>query len=170
MKIAIDVGHARASGASANGLEEHELASALARLLADYLNSDGSHRAVIVDFPELSNSSDLAATVRHINAHDYDLVVSLHFDYSDNPSARGAHVIYTSERGREFAARVAAKLCPILPGRANQIVRRSNLYILNKTTCPAILVECGFLSSPHDAAFLRSDLYRVARAIAAALK
>lgn len=170
MKIAIDVGHAYNSGARSNGLEEHELASALARLLADYLNSDGSHSATIVDFPELSNSADLAATVRHINSHDYDLSVSLHFDYSDNPAARGAHVIYTSDRGREFASRVAAKLCPLLPGRANQIVRRSNLYVLNKTTCPAILIECGFLSSPHDAAFLRDELYRVARAIASALK
>jgi N-acetylmuramoyl-L-alanine amidase len=58
-------------------------------------------------------------------------------------------------------------LCPIMPGRANRTVRRGDLYVLNNTRCPAVLVECGFLTNSRDADMLRHEAYRIARAIAA---
>lgn len=168
MKIALDIGHARLTGASGNGLQEHELSADLARLLAQYLNPP--HAVEVIDFPSLSNGADLAATVRAVNAGKFDLCLSLHFDSSENPAARGAHVIFTSTRGRQVAERIAAHVCPLLPGRANRTVKRGDLYVLNNTKCPAVLIEGGFLTNAGDAAFLKAELYRLARAIAAALK
>lgn len=168
MRIAIDIGHARHTGASGNGLQEHELAADLARLITQYLNPP--HTAEIIDFPNLSNSADLAATVRAVNAGRFDICVSLHFDSSSNPSAHGAHVIYTSAKGKQVAEAIASQICPLLPGRAEKIVHRKGLYILNKTNCPAVLIEGGFLTNLHDAAFLKTELFQLARAIAQALK
>lgn len=167
MKIAIDIGHANATGASGNGLQEHETSAALARLLSIYLAN--SHEVDIIDFPNLSNSADLAAAVKEINAGKYDLAVSLHCDHADSPVPRGAHVCYVSERGKAYAVAVASHLCPVMPGRADLIVRRPGLYFLKSTNCPAILVECGFISNPSDAAMLAHEPNRIARAIAAGI-
>lgn len=168
MKIAIDIGHARATGATGNGLQEHEVCTRLALLLAAELRAVATVR--VVDFPQLSNGGDLRETVRDINAWGADLSVSLHCDASQNATARGAHVIYTSAAGGEVSAEIAARLCPLMPGRANRTVKRRDLYVLNNTHCPAVLVECGFLTNSKDADMLRHELPRLARAIAAGVQ
>ena len=169
MKIAIDIGHARMTGATGNGLQEHEVCTAIGRLLQDYLvNTFGC--VTIIDFPEDSNAVDLRKTVKFVNASGADLCISLHCDASSNPSARGAHCIYVSPAGEKYAAAIAKHLCPIMPGRANRTVQRGNLYVLNNTRCPAVLVECGFLTNSKDADMLRHETYRIARAIAAGVQ
>jgi N-acetylmuramoyl-L-alanine amidase len=160
--------------------------------LAAYLREALEKRGIsadVIDYPGKTNSGDLAETVREINAGQYALCVSLHCDsarrvaryekmidydgleyeepvYEDNAGARGAHVIYVSGKGGRAAEAIAAHLCPIMPGRANRTVRRQNLYILNNTRCPAVLVECGFLTNSRDADMLRYEGRRIALAIA----
>lgn len=168
MKIAIDIGHARSTGATGNGLQEHEVCTRLAPLLAQRLQ-ELRHEVAVLDFPGRTNSGDLAETVRAINAGGYDLSVSLHCDSSQKSSSRGAHVICKTQAGKRFAAAVASRLCPLMPGRANHVIMRDDLYVLYATRCPAILVECGFLSNPRDADMLRHELPRIAAAIAAGI-
>jgi N-acetylmuramoyl-L-alanine amidase len=163
-KIAIDVGHARGTGASGNFLQEHEVCVALAELLRGLLEERGVE-AEVIDFPGKTNAGDLAETVRAVNEGGFDLCVSLHCDASDNALAKGAHVIYVSEKGREAAGYVAKHLCALLPGRANKLVQRGNLYVLNNTRCVAILCECGFLTNADNAWMLRENKIGIARAI-----
>lgn len=165
MKIAIDIGHAHATGSAGNGLQEHEVCAGFARLLADYLGN--AHEVQVFEFPSESNKADLRHTAAAINAWRADLSISLHCDSSSNTSARGAHCIYTSATGSKYAEAIAKHLCPIMPGRANRTVRDGGLYILNNTRCPAVLVECGFLSNARDADMLRHEGYRLMRAVAA---
>lgn len=35
------------------------------------------------------------------------------------------------------------------------------VYLMSHTTCPAILVECGFLSNPEETALLQQPSYQV---------
>lgn len=163
MKIAIDIGHARATGATGNGLQEHEVCTAMARLLADYLGNNNTVK--VFDFPGLSNTGDLVATVKAVNAWGADVSISLHCDSSPNATARGGHVIYTSEAGRAVAVEIAARLCAVMPGRASKIRHKDGLYVLDETHCPAVLVECGFLTNSKDADMLRYEAHRIARAI-----
>ena len=46
----------------------------------------------------------------------------------------------------------------------------SSVYLFEHITCPAILVECGFLSNPQEAARLRDPVYqtKIAAALASA--
>lgn len=169
IKIAIEVGHARGTGARGNGLQEHEVCTKIAAELAAQLRGWGIDCDVL-DFPGLTNAGDLAETVRAVNAGGYGLCVSLHCDASDNALARGAHVIYTSATGGRCAGYVARHLCALLPGRANRTVKRDNLYVLNNTRCPAVLVECGFLTNRNDADMLRHGLGAVALSIATGLR
>lgn len=163
--VAIDVGHARCTGASGNGLQEHEVCVRLAELVKQELAAHGVD-ARVVDFPELSNAADLSATVREVNGMGAALCVSLHCDASDNAGAKGAHVIYTSKRGGECAERIAKHLCALMPGRANKTVKRGNLYVLNNTRCPAVLCECGFITNREDAYMQKHGLSTIALAIA----
>ena len=42
------------------------------------------------------------------------------------------------------------------------------VYLMNHISCPAILVECGFLSNPAEEALLRTDAYQTKLAAAMA--
>ncbi len=190
-RIAIDVGHADGSGARGNGLEEHAVCSEIAVALKECLESFRlqSFGAEVVDFPERGNSGDLVATVQAVNAGGYDACVSLHMDaasriagyeriicddgsvesepiYEPDPVPHGAHACYYSCKGKKLAKEIALRLCGQLPGRAQQVVQRTDLYVLRKTKPVAVLVECGFITHAGDAAWVKAHVVEVARAIA----
>lgn len=166
-RIAIDVGHARGTGARGY-VDEHDTCTLLAEEVKQVLESFkvDTFQADIINFPDKSNGGDLSATVKAVNAGKYDLCVSLHMDASDNASAHGAHVCYYSKNGKRLAEEIAMRLCPYLPGRAEQTVRRTDLYVLKHTKPVAVLVECGFCTNEDDAAVVKKQAYVLARAIA----
>jgi hypothetical protein len=51
-------------------------------------------------------------------------------------------------------------------------VRRRGYYVLRKTNIPAVLVECGFLTNPTEAAYAQTVSYRqkLAEEIAAGVR
>ncbi len=167
-RIAIDIGHANKTGARGNGYDEHEMCATLAKAVKAALESykTQTFTADIIDFPEKSNTGDLTATVSAINAGGYDASVSLHMDAASVPTAHGAHVCYTSAKGKVLANEIALRLCPQLPGRANRIVKRDNLYVLKHTNPVAVLVECGFITNPGDAKWVAEHPDKVALPIA----
>ncbi len=167
MKIAIDIGHAHQTGAVGCGLYEHTECTGIATLLYRELESRG-HYPTIIDFPTLSNKEDLCKTIDTVNSHDIDLGISLHCDCATTPTPKGAHVIYFpgSRLGSRFASFIAPRLASFLPGRAKIITGRTNLAILRDTKSPWVLIECGFLTNPHDAAIIRDQKHLIASAIA----
>lgn len=168
MKIAIDVGHARRTSAVGNGRTEHavckRVAAELKAALAQFKQKE--FEADIIDFEELDNDEDLAATVRAVNAGGYAASVSLHMDWDDSPQSHGAHVCYVSAAGKELAGEIALRLCPQLPGRAERVVKRPGLYVLRKTRPVAVLVECGFITNEGDAEWVWKCPEKVALSIA----
>lgn len=159
MIIALDIGHADGTGAfGVGGASEHSLCTVLAYALQAALQQAG-HVVQIFDFPALSNSADLNASIKAINAMAAcDLVISLHMDASDNAAACGAHVIYTSSAGKLAADCIAPELAGFFPGRATMTVKRSDLAILNQTKWPAVLCENGFITNAGDCSLMTSML------------
>lgn len=150
--IILDIGHAHGTGARGNGMEEHARCAEIAQHLAEDLRALG-HAVTVLDHPQLGNGADLAATARDANAiPNASFGISLHMDAAETPEPCGAHVCYLSNTGRRIAQAIAAPLCTLLPGRAESIVKRSDLYILKHTRAPWVLVECGFITNPTDAA------------------
>lgn len=185
-KICIDIGHAAGTGATGNGLEEHGVAVQIAAHLARYLRERGQSVSVI-DYPLLSNAADLNATVRAVNAGNYDLSVSLHCDSSKNPAACGAHVCHhrtyhkdgtvrDSVQGKALASAIAGPLCKLLPGRADPVQARpdrkkklSGLQVLRETHPPAVLCECSFITNSGDAEMMKNRPELIAQAIGAGI-
>ncbi|PYL68655.1 MAG: hypothetical protein DMF20_00145 [Verrucomicrobia bacterium] len=58
------------------------------------------------------------------------------------------------------------------PTAAALVGRRRGYYVLRKTTVPAVLVECGFLTNPTEAAYAQTASYRqkLAEEIAAGVR
>lgn len=167
MNIALDVGHANGTGARGNGREEHAVATTIVDHLFTALQDQG-HNVHVIDFPSISNSEDLNATIRAANAGGYDLGISIHCDCSDNLDARGAHVYFYpgSVKGSRLAACIAEPLADLLPGRANTIQSRPGLAVLKQTRMPWVLVECGFISNAEDADIMKHHPESIANAIA----
>ena len=57
------------------------------------------------------------------------------------------------------------------PRNHRQCKQAQNIYLLEHISCPAVLIECGFLSNPAEEALLRDAAYqkKLACAIACAL-
>ena len=77
MKIALDIGHARGTGARGNGFEEHAIATSIVDHLFTELKDKG-HDVHVIDFPDMSNTGDLNATIRAANSGGYDFGISIY--------------------------------------------------------------------------------------------
>lgn len=104
---------------------------------------------------------NLANIVHACNAHAADLDVSIHLN---SGGGTGTEVLVYSDTGE--AAGYAVKICAAISelGYRNRGVKeRKNLYVLRRTSAPALLVECCFVDSSEDAQ--RFDADKMAAAI-----
>lgn len=94
-------------------------------------------------------------------------VVELHMDASGVPGAHGAHVIIKNGfEPDEYDRALADRLSAMMPGRAEKIVRHSELANVNRAARRGInyrLVENGFIDSDVDLAYFNSHVDDIAR-------
>lgn len=74
-------------------------------------------------------------------------MIELHLNAA-SPAAEGTEVLYKSAAGKKYAAAVQKQLSSVFKNRG--ILQRDNLYILNQTKPPAILIETFFCTSKSD--------------------
>ena len=109
-----------------------------------------------------------------------DLFISVHHNAAVKRESAGfeCFVLLTDDASRFPTIRQSVKIALQLqrhqsrvsgnPGRG---VKFANFKVLRDAGCPALLIECGFLTNPDEAAKLLSDSYRqlMAEALAAAI-
>lgn len=85
------------------------------------------------------------------------MLIDLHMNSAENENASGTEVIYSAAapHRRDVAAKiskaVAATLGTIDRGpKSDKESARGSLAILNRTACPAYLIEMGFVSNSDD--------------------
>jgi N-acetylmuramoyl-L-alanine amidase len=80
------------------------------------------------------------------NAQKNAIFVSIHFNDSRRRGIHGFETYYHSSASFDLANSIQAKLMTI-PHSANRGIHTANFRVLRLATCPAVLVECGFLSN-----------------------
>ncbi len=85
--------------------------------------------------------------------------VSIHFNDSRTRRAKGFETYYHSGASVDLANRIQQKLMTI-PNSSNGGVHTANFRVLRLASCPAVLVECGYLSNRAEANEARDWEYR----------
>jgi N-acetylmuramoyl-L-alanine amidase len=85
--------------------------------------------------------------------------VSIHFNDSRTRRAKGFETYYHSGASVDLANRIQQKLVTI-PNSSNGGVHTANFRVLRLASCPAVLVECGYLSNRAEANEARDWEYR----------
>lgn len=169
----IDAGHGGEDGGalSANGVKESDINLAVAgrtelllRLLgaetAMTRRDDSSIYSDGADTLRQKKASDLRNRVALVNAVPGAVLVSIHQNSLPSvPSVRGAQVFYgTVAQSAELAASVQEALnrSVNIGNEKHEKKIDSSIYLMKNVTCPAILVECGFLSNAEETQLLQT--------------
>src|SRR6266480_2204266 len=83
------------------------------------------------------------------NSQKNAIFVSVHFNDSRRRGVRGFETYYHSSASFDLASRIQEKLMSI-PHSANRGIHTANFRVLRNATCPAVLVECGYLSNRSE--------------------
>src|SRR5436190_18518625 len=104
------------------------------------------------------------------NSQTRDLDVSVHFNaYEQGTKPMGCEVLYVSDLGAAIAQDVADRICST-SGLINRGAKfRGDLFFLNNTSEPAILIETCFCDSLADADIYRAKFTEICSAIAAGI-
>src|SRR5215472_17414749 len=93
------------------------------------------------------------------NSQKNAIFVSIHFNDSPRRKTRGFETYYHSGASVDLADRIQQKLTTI-PNSANGGVHTANFRVLRLANCPAVLVECGYLSNRSEGNQARDSEYR----------
>jgi N-acetylmuramoyl-L-alanine amidase len=147
MKYGIDIGHNSAYDTGATGIrQEDELTKEVGLKVIEKLIALGY--IVINCTPSTAGSLYQSLNYRTTiaNKNMVDEFISIHFNLG---GGRGTEIYAISEKGRFLAEKVLAPIVAL--GYVNRGVKDGgNLYVLNHTEAPAILIECCFLDSTED--------------------
>jgi N-acetylmuramoyl-L-alanine amidase len=93
------------------------------------------------------------------NSQKNAIFVSIHFNDSSRRGIHGFETYYHSGASIDLANRIQEKLMTI-PNSANGGIHTANFRVLRNATCPAVLVECGYLSNRNEGNKARDWEYR----------
>jgi N-acetylmuramoyl-L-alanine amidase len=175
--VVIDPGHGGYDhGWEGHGLRESDIAYDLAARIEGRLGATGV-RAYLSRGRD--QGPDELARAAFANETDANLCVSLHTDGSLNPESQGVATYYygsdlhgsSSSVGEQFAGLVQREIV----ARTDLLDCRTHAKtwdLLRRTKMPAVRLEIGYVTNPHDAARLADPAFRdvVAEAIVVAIQ
>ena len=102
-----------------------------------------------------------------------DIFVSIHCNGASAKNVKGISTFHypNSEKGKELATEVKNELIKRIDTK-NRGVKQADFYVLRETKCPAVLVECGFITNLNEENKLNTLEYqcKVAVSIIEAIK
>jgi len=168
--VVIDAGHGGhdRGGIPGQKVPEKEMTLDVAQRLKSVLTANG-YRVV------MTRESDvfvpLPTRVAIANSYRNAIFVCIHFNSTQRAGADGIETYFYSRDSLPLASAVHYFVAGGAPS-PNRGVRRRGYYVLRKTSVPAVLVECGFLTNPTEAAYAQNTTYRqkLAEEIAAGVR
>ena len=107
--------------------------------------------------------SDLQRRLRLVEESGDCILLSIHQNFFTENQYSGAQVFYSANdpRGAALAEAIRASIVETLqPENTRQNKVGEGVYLLEQCQVPAVLVECGFLSNPEEAAALADPDYQ----------
>lgn len=183
----LDAGHGGADGGavSLSGAYESEINLAITLRTREMLMLLGEKTVLtrtgngsLADDPSASlreqKVSDTKNRVALINDTEFAKVISIHQNaLVGHASVHGAQVFYSATQESDHMAETVQQMLNRVVNVGNEKNKKpisSEVYLMNNVICPAILVECGFMSNQEESAQLQNPKYQtlLAMTIAAA--
>ena len=172
--IVIDAGHGGEDGGavSCTGVKEKEINLEISLRLNDLFQLLG-HKTRMIRASDVSvhttgstisqrKASDLKARVQMVEALNSPILLSIHQNLFPDARYSGAQVFYgPAGEGQELAESLQMVLRDTVnPASHREIKKAEGIYLMEHVSCPAVLIECGFLSNPQEEAMLRDPEYQ----------
>jgi len=182
LTLVIDAGHGGPDGGAeaADGTPEADLNLAIAKAL----QAEGEKRGIKIIMTRETKDGlysgenlekkwrkleDMKCRKTIIEEAEADAAISIHMNcFQTDSSVRGAQTFYSKTGNAEIlshsealAESIQKALVEGLDDGSSRVhLGRGDVYLLENPTIPAVLVECGFLSNPQDAASLKQGEYQ----------
>ena len=172
--IALDAGHGGIDGGavSISGIPESQINLEITERLNDLLHLLG-YRTFMLRNTDTSlhtegttisaqKISDLKHRVQMVEDSEASLLISIHQNTFSNKKYSGAQVFYHSApESIALAGRLQENFIKTLnPVSKRKPKLAKGIYLMEHLSCPALLIECGFLTNVQEEALLRSEAYQ----------
>ena len=163
--VVLDPGHGGLdAGCSAGDILESELALTLALKTGALLEKAGATvvytrtdaEGVKDPGKKWNKQADMKGRARIINETGPGAVISFHCNTFPTPQT-GAQVFLqegASQASKDLAEAVQKTIREQMSPQNTRQTKAGDFYVLRQTTAPGILIECGFLNNPVEAALL----------------
>ena len=181
--VVIDAGHGGIDGGaiSVTGVSESNINLEISLRLNDFLHFLGVQTKMIrtedisihTEGTTIAQKkvSDIHNRVAMVEETPNAVLVSIHQNQFSEPQYRGAQVFYAEGSQALAEAMQAVLAAQVDPKNHRECKPAKDIYLMKHISCPAVLIECGFLSNPAEEALLRDASYqkKLAAAIACQL-
>lgn len=164
MIIGIDMGHClsgEGTGARGCGHKEEIETRNIGKIVIDMIKQEGNTVIDCTVDKAKNNSAQLNERVSKANKQKLDLFVSIHFnacidDEKGNGKTTGteAYIYSSNSKAKPYAERIVKNLSSLgLKNRGIKLSKeaaKGGITVVDKTTSPALLVECCFIDDRDD--------------------
>ncbi len=176
--VVLDPGHGGPDGGTSgfSAVPEKELNLDIALKVRDILTTSGIE-VVMTRTEDMTltdpdggtrKNQDLRARKKIAEATPNAILVSIHMNAFSIEKYSGLQVYYSknNEKSQVLAKSVQTSVAHLLQPENNRKIKAAgeSIYLLNELDCPAILIECGFLSNAAESERLNTPEYRQALA------
>ena len=166
--VIISSGHGKLIRGASGVLDEVDEARRVVEQLAVDLRGRGAQVGTFHDDVSTTQNENLKRIVDYHNAQSRQLDISVHFNaYIETANPMGCEVLFVSQ---EDLAKIVSHEISVAARFINRGAKlRNDLYFLNNTNKPAILLEVCFVDSEKDAELYNRYFEQICGAIAATL-
>ena len=174
--LVIDPGHGGEDGGAvaADGTKESEINLAVALKMEALcgllgVNSVMTRESEILDYPKSANTirakkiADQKARIELINSTPNAVLISVHQNTYPNAKPSGGQALYGNADGSQVLAElIQDNISMNIDADNNRGAAKisDDIYLMKKADCPAVLVECGFISNPTELEMLKTEEYQ----------
>src|SRR6516164_7471861 len=165
MRVVISSGHGKYVRGASGLIDEVDEARKVVPEVAKWLTVNGHQVIEFHDDISTTQQQNLNTIVNYHNSQPRNIDVSVHFNaYVPTDGGRGTEVLYLTQD--DIAKRVAMAISEAGGLIDRGAHKRSDLYFLNGTNEPAILIEVCFVDAAADVEAYQQNFEEICRAIA----
>ncbi len=175
--VIIDAGHGGEDGGAIgiNGCYEKDINLILAKKLQAQLSAIGIKSILTrsedillydrnTDYQGHKKMLDMKARLKIVESYENAIFISIHQNTYPVAKYSGFQIYYSQNntKSKILSDSIEKTVRSLLQPQNNRHAKPSegNIYLLDKINCPAVLLECGFLSNPEECELLSSESYQ----------